>query len=571
MGRKRQDGDARSGWNNVQRSGGAPPQVVWRIAVYIRLSREDRNEVKNESESVTNQTKILNEYLEQYFVGEYVVVDFYVDDGLTGTDDTRRDFMRMISDIEDGKINCVLVKTLSRAFRNHADQGYYLEEYFVQKNVRFISTGDPKVDTYLNPEAITGLEVPISGLMNDRFAAKTSADIRRTFNTKRRNGEFIGGFPPYGYLKDPQNKNKLILDPDIVPIKREMYHWIVHESMSAGGVARRLNDMGVPNPTAYKRSLGWNYNNPNLDKLDGLWVGTSVRDQLLNQMNLGHMVQGKQRVVSYKVHDRVTVPEEEWFIVKNTHEAIFTQEEYEALERVLKRDTRTPNGERTVHLFSGFMRCSDCQKALQRKHSGKSSVYYMCRTYSEKSKTKCTRHSIRIDRLEEAVLMAIQAQVALVDSLGEAVDKINQAPVVDTKSKRIEKMLRDKQREVEKTRGFADNLYMAWQSGDITRDDHRRMKTKFEEQIVQLVATIATLEEEQHRMGQGVTRENPVFTHFAKHRNLQALDRPMLLELVDKIYVHEDKEITIHFRFADELERVIEYIQLNAPGKLLAA
>jgi len=187
MARKRQQTT-----DSVTVSPRAENQVVWRLAEYYRLSREDGNA---ESESVVNQKKILSDYLEHSFVGEYEIVDSYVDDGLTGTDDTRESFMRMIQDIESGKVNCVVCKTLSRAFRNYADQGYYLEYYFPQKNVRFISTGDPKVDTYTNPEAITGLEVPISGLMNDRFAAKTSSDVRRTFDHKRRAGEFIGAFP----------------------------------------------------------------------------------------------------------------------------------------------------------------------------------------------------------------------------------------------------------------------------------------------------------------------------------------------------------------------------------------
>jgi len=397
-------------------------QTVWRIAAYIRLSKEDANE--NESDSVVNQKKILREYTERFFEGEYVIVDYYIDDGLTGTDDTRRGFMRMVQDIEEGLVNCVICKTLARAFRNYADQGYYLEEYFQQKNVRFISTGDPKVDTYTNPEAVTSLEVPITGLMNDRFAARTSSDIRRTFATKRRNGEFIGAFAPYGFLKDPSDKNHLILDPDIVPVKRDIYCWLVHGGMSLNGIAKKLNELGVPNPTAYKHSIGLNYNSPRARQNDGMWVGSTIRRMLLNQVNLGHMVQGRQRVVSYKVHDRISVPEDEWFVVHNTHEATFTQEEYDTLVRLLERDTRTPNGGRTVHLFSGFVRCSDCKKALHRKTST-GITYYFCRTYSEKSKEKCTKHSIREDLLANAVLAAIRVQIALLDSLRTIVDRIN--------------------------------------------------------------------------------------------------------------------------------------------------
>ncbi len=535
-------------------------QSLWHIAVYIRLSREDGNE---ESESVINQKKILKEFLEEYFDGQFEVIDFYIDDGLSGTDDTRADFMRMVQDIEQKKVNCVVCKTLSRAFRNYSDQGYYLEYYFPRKNVRFISTGDPKIDTHLNPEVITGLEVPITGLMNDRFAARTSSDIRRTFNTKRRNGEFIGAFPPYGYLKAPHNKNQLVLDEEIVPIKRDILHWIVDEGMSLSGTAKRLNELGIPNPTAYKLSKGWNYCNPKTKDNDGLWTGSTVRRMMLNKVNLGHMVQGKQRVVSYKVHDKVTVPEPEWFIKENTHEATFTREEYDTMARLLARDTRAPNGKGVVHLFAGFLKCKDCGKALQRK-SAKNIVYYACRTYTEKSKDKCTRHTIRLDLLEKAVLASIQAQVALIDSLSEIVDEINRAPVVDTQSKRIEKMLKEKQQESERLRRLSDGLYIDWKGGEISRADYQRMKKKFEKQVEQLEAVILNLEEEQRRTDNGKSDENPLFTEILKWGNIEKLDRNLLVELVDTVYVHEGKEITILFRFQDELEHILEVVESSS-------
>ncbi len=537
-------------------------QTVWRIAVYIRLSKEDANSNTNQSESVVNQKKILLEYLEQFFDGRYVIADFYIDDGLTGTDDARADFMRLVQDIEQGKVNCLICKTLSRAFRNYSDQGYYLEYYFPQKNVRFISTGDPAIDTFKNPDAITGLEVPISGLMNDRFAGRTSSDVRRTFNTKRRKGEFIGAFPPYGYLKDPADKNHLIPDQDIVPIKRDMMTWISLDGMSLNGVAKKLNELGIPNPTAYKRSKGWRYSNPNAKENDGLWTGSTVKRILLDKVNLGHMVQGRQRVVSYKVHDKVAVPEGEWFIAENTHEATFTREEYETLAHILKKDTRTPNKTRNLYLFAGFLRCADCCKGMLRR-SAKGFVYYACRTHLEKSKEKCTRHAIRADYLESAVLAALQVQIALVDSLAGLADEINAAPAVDTQSKRIEKMLSDKRRDLEKARSASDSLYADWKSDEITREEYRRMKAKFEEQMGQLISSIVHLEEEQRRMRVGVNAENALFKEFRERQNVQKLDRGILVELVDTIHIHENKEITITFRFADELERILEFAVQN--------
>jgi len=537
-------------------------QIVWRIGIYIRLSREDGNV---ESESVVNQKKILKEYFENYFEGEYVIVDYYVDDGLTGTDDTRADFMRMIHDIEEGKVNCVICKTLSRAFRNYSDQGYYLEYFFPRKNVRFISTGDPKIDTYLNPEAITGLEVPITGLMNDRYACRTSNDIRRTFNTKRRNGEYIGASPPYGFLRDPQNKNHLILDEETAPIKRDMLNWILNDGMSWNGVAHRLNALGIPSPAAYKRSKGWKYHTPQSKHIDGLWGSASVKQVLLNKMNLGHMVQGKRRVVSYKVHDVINVPEEEWFVVENTHEPTFTQEEYDALARILQRDTRTPNGEQKVYLFSGFVRCKDCGKAMHRRIA-KGIQYYACRTYTEKSKAKCTKHSIRLDDLEKAVLSAIQSQIMLIESFAEMVDEINNAPTVNARSKRIEQLLKEKRRELERIQAISDGLYMDWKSGDITQNDYRRMKSKIEEQIAYNTNAIENLEQEQRSMESGVKSDDKVFADLLRYRNIHTLDRRILVEMVDKIYVHEDKTITIHFLHQDEYARILEFVELNTPA-----
>lgn len=164
--------------------------MVWRIAVYIRLSKDDGND---ESLSVTNQKKIIREYLENFFEEEYILVDIYIDDGISGTtDDARTEFIRMIDDVKAGLVNCIICKTLARTFRNYADQGYYLEELFPLYNTRFICLGSPSFDTYKNPESITdGMDVPITGLMNDRYSARTSNDVRRTFNMKRRNGEFI--------------------------------------------------------------------------------------------------------------------------------------------------------------------------------------------------------------------------------------------------------------------------------------------------------------------------------------------------------------------------------------------
>ncbi len=536
-------------------------EEFWKIGGYVRLSREDG---EDESLSVINQKRIITDYIAEKFDGPHVVVDFYIDDGLTGTDYDRPDFQRLMRDVESKSVNCVVCKTLSRAFRNYSDQGYFLENFFPKHQTRFISIGGPHVDSYCNPEAITGLEVPITGLMNDRFAGKTSEDIRRTFYMKRKNGDFIGAFAPYGYVKDPDNKSRFLIDDEAAQVVRDIFNWFVHDGMSKHGIKRRLNEMGILNPAAYKRSKGLKYNNPQINMNDGLWDSTTVTRTLKNKMYLGHMVQGKQKIISYKVHDRVSMPENQWFIKENTHEAIITQELFDQAQDLSLRDTRTPNGEKSVWLFSGFVRCADCGKAMHRKSNKKGHSYYFCRTY-EKARDRCTKHSINEQALSDAVLTAIRCQIIVVESLAQKLDAMNSAPVVQTRTKRIDALLNNRKQEYDKLRSAASALYLDWKGGDISKDDYRYMKEKFDGQLEQLTKIVATLEEEKRQLNDGLTtKENPLFTYFLKHRNIQNLDRSVMSSLLDVVLVHEGKDITVVFKYTDQCERLLALVEEGA-------
>lgn len=374
-------------------------QIVWKIGKYIRLSREDGNIV---SESVVNQDQILNDEIPGFFEdGLYEVVDTYIDDGTSGTTDLeRRDFQRMVQDMKCGRINCVIVKNLSRAFRNSANQGHFLEEFIPLYNTRFISLYQPRIDTFLDPEVVHSLEVSITGFMNEQYAYKTSADVRRTFKHKRENGEFIGAFAPYGYAKDPEDKNSLIIDEEAAQVVRDIFSWFITESLSKNGIAKRLNEYGILNPAAYKRSKGFHYENPHCKYNDGMWSPSTVARILQNPLYVGVMRQGRQKVISYKVHKRTSVPEDEWYIVENAVPAIIDKEMFQAAQSLHKRDTRTAPGKREVYLFSGFIRCADCGKSMVR-HTSRNLVYYQCRTYQDKSRDKCAKHSIRLDILEK--------------------------------------------------------------------------------------------------------------------------------------------------------------------------
>lgn len=531
---------------------------VWKVGKYIRLSRDDGN---NESESIVNQRKILDEKIPEFFEDDYEIIDEYIDDGRTGTsDDTRPNFLRLVEDVKIGRINCIITKNLSRAFRNSANQGKFLEEFIPLYHTRFISLYEPHIDTFLNPEIVHSLEVSITGFINEQYAYKTSIDVRRTFDTKRRKGEFIGSFAPYGYQKKLGDKNSLIIDEEAAEVVKDIYHWFVNEGMSKCGITRRLNELGIPNPSTYKRKKGFNYCNPRMYNSTGLWGVKTIREILLNEVYIGNMVQGRQKIISYKVHDRVATDEKDWYIVKNTHEPIIDIETFEKAQRLHEKDTRVPPGKRKVYLFSGFLRCADCNQSMTR-HVSKNYAYYHCTTYTRKLKSVCTKHTVREDILEKAVLTAIQKQISLVDDLSKMIEEISNAPVLHAESNRINNLLCEKKKEIEKLSSITDTLYMDWKSGEISREEYRRIKEKYILQTEQLQAVIAKLEEEKETLANGIQTDETYFMTFLKHKNITRLERGILVELVDKIYVHEGGALTIVFRFADQHRRVLTYIE----------
>ena len=534
-------------------------EPFWKIGLYIRLSREDDNE--NESESVINQEKILRDFVDSYFEpGTYAIVDVFADDGLTGTDTARPKFKRLESCIVRKEVNCMIIKSLARGFRNLADQQKFLEEFIPIHGARFICTGTPFIDTYANPHSANGLEVPIRGMFNEQFAATTSEEIRKTFNMKRERGEFIGAFAPYGYKKDPNDKNSLLIDEEAAEVVKSIYHWFINEGYSKMGIAQRLNQMGEPNPEVYKKKKGMKYTNPNSGKNDGLWSAGTVARILQNQVYIGVMVQGRHRVISYKVHKQMNVPEEEWFVVPNTHEAIIDREIFEKAQALHRRDTRTAPGKREVYLMSGFVRCADCQKAMRRK-TARGITYYACRSYTDKR--ICSKRSIRQDKLESAVLAALQMQIALVDQLAEEIERINNAPAINRENKRLSHSLQQAEKQLKQYNDASDSLYIDWKSGEITKDEYRRLKSKIVEQTRQLETNLSYLKEEIRVTAEGIGADDPYLTAFLKNKNIQSLNRGIMVELIKTVWVHENGEITIDFNFADEYQRILDYIENN--------
>ena len=529
----------------------------WRLGEYIRLSKEDLKKGKDDSNSVINQRDLLNDFYQKH-IGEFESVSEYVDDGHTGTDANRENFQRLLSDVMSGKINCVVVKDLSRFARNYSDAGSLIDNLFVQMGVRFISLAE-NVDSYLNPDSVSSIIVPITNVMNDQYCYQTSKKIRQVFDYKRRSGQYIGSFAPFGYVKDSKDKHQLVVDPDAAETVKLIYSMFLQGS-SKRAIALYLNEHGIPSPSAYRRLKGLPVSSGVGD--NPMWSARMIHEVLTNEIYTGDLVQGRHRVKSYKVHQIEAVPEEDWVRVPNTHEAIISRETFDKVQGLLQRDTRTSPKGREVHLFSGFLRCADCGKALTRSTSGKY-VYYACSTYKNRSRTACTMHSIKHNHLEAAVLFAIQQQVHLAVSYSEIIALINTAPVKKCQSKRLDDLIAAKERELAKVTRYKQGLYQDWKDGEITHQDYRNMKADYDHQTTTLTAVLEKLTAERAELASGVDNEHPALVAFMKYQNIECLTRDILVELVDHIKVYENGNISVRFKFADELRKIVEYIELN--------
>ena len=530
------------------------------VAVYARVSTKSTEQVS----SIENQTRYYTEKVEK--TPNWEMLEIYSDDGHTGTDANRENFQRLLSDVMSGKINCVVVKDLSRFARNYSDAGSLIDNLFVQMGVRFISLAE-NVDSYLNPDSVSSIIVPITNVMNDQYCYQTSKKIRQVFDYKRRNGQYIGAFAPYGYVKHPKDKHQLIIDPDAAEIVKLVFSLFL-KGTSKRATALYLNEHGVPSPSAYKLQKGIPVSTRGYD--DPMWGARMIHSILTNPTYTGDLAQGRSRVKSYKVHEVESVPREEWVEVAGTHESIIDYETFDKVQALLQRDTRTSPKGREVHLFSGFLKCADCGRAITRSVGNNNNVYYACSTYKNRSRTACTMHSIKHNRLEAAVLFAVQQQIHLAVSYSEMIARINTAPVKKSQSIRLEELIAAKERELAKISRYKQSLYQDWKDGEITQQDYRDMKADYERQTIALTDVLARLNAERAELANGVKSEDPALVAFTKHQNIDQLSRELLVELIDHIKVYENGNISVRFKFADEFRRIAEYIEINTTKPAVA-
>ncbi len=523
----------------------ADKSLVWTVGIYIRLSVADGNDV---SLSVKNQKSIIGFFMEHEFKERYEIYKIYIDDGASGTTDKdRMSFMEMVRDIEDGKINCIVSKTLSRVFRNYSDQGYFLEEFFPRMGVRFITIESPRIDTFADPGILHGYEIPLNGIVNDRYAEATSAAVRQTFKNMRQEGKFQGGFPPYGYLRDPQDKHSFIIDEEAAEIVRQIFIWYVYKRFAIEAIKNRLNSLGIPNPSGYKKEKGLKYVNPGVKGSSSFsWTAGTVRMILTNRTYLGEMVQGRSKVISYKVHRQIQVPSEHWDIVRDRHEPIIKKEIFDKAQELLALNRSMKSYGSEVSVLSGFIYCADCGRKMHKRKSG-AREYYACSTYYKRCKEDCTPHFIKKELIEAAVIKAISEEIKRSDIDSVIMEVMNTAS--DTASSYKEEILKRSEAEIKALSDRAERLYMDYNRRVITEEEYLKYRACLNRKQENLKKAFAILQEEMKKDGGKHEIFQKKLEELRKNKEIKKLDRMILEEMVDRIYIDKNKNITVIFRF----------------------
>lgn len=522
--------------------------IYIRTALYIRLSVEDN---KKRGHSIGNQKLVL----ENFLAGrpEFVVYNTYVDNGATGTNFHRPGFQQMLSDIEAGLIDCVIVKDLSRLGRNSIDTGYYIEQYFRAHQIRFIALTD-QFDTADASNLHGGIMLPLKNMINEAYALDIGRKIKAQARQAMKDGEYIGARAPYGYRKDPENCHKLLIDPEAAEVVFQIFQW-AYEHVGLNDIARRLNEQGIQTPSHRKRATG-EITHENLIG-SGKWQTRTVAKILDSEVYTGDLVQGKTKIVD---HQQVQADEANLIIATNTHEAIISHEVFEEVKAYRRQvceeskahevDPYTPN------IFKGKVFCAHCGGSLHRQRNKRkkgSDVYrFHCLTNSRTERGGCLGVSLTEKDLLSAVIAILQQELTV--ALG------NYSFVLEAEVKRkkerddLKAGISAKKQEIDRNRRFVRGLYENFVQKVLTSEEYFTMKKDYEAVIAKLSDEISTLENGLAVMDAQLAKYKELEQDAKVLEKDHTLTAALIDRLIERIEITHDKEIRVSFRFKSEFE-----------------
>lgn len=526
-------------------------------AMYLRLSRDDSDvgevtgrdgTVKAESNSIGSQRDIIRAFIhEQQDIELY---DIYVDDGFSGSNFDRPEFKRMMEDIEAGRVNCVIVKDLSRFGRDYIESGRYIQKVFPTLHVRFIALTD-HYDSFHADEGESGIILPVKNFINDSYCRDISTKVKSQFEVKRKNGEYISPFAPYGYRKTENNRNKLEKDEYAAEVVKSIFDWRI-DGLAIAAIAERLNGLGILSPREYKKSIGLNFKGGFSGAAKSLWSSATVKRILNNEIYLGHMVQGKTEKINYKLKRSIEKPKEKWIKVENTHEAIISEDTFQIVQNLMKADGRISPTTDKESFFMGILFCGDCGEQMIRRinrYKNTKRYYYICSTKNRSE--GCTRHSIEEEKLKSIVAEAVKSFATFFLE-----EKKNFEKYLDTEinfemiAKFNSEIIRLKQ-EQEKYDSLCSGLYEDLKTGIVTEEEFERLKKEFGRKAT----ASAEARAKQETAIKGLLTKSIISAERLKTMEncigITELDRHTLCSMVKRIRIYENRRIEIEFYFMD--------------------
>ena len=546
---------------------------TFKVAIYLRLSKEDddlscSSGAKSESNSISNQRKLIYDFMKSH--PELELYDEYKDDGKSGSNFDRAEFQRMMKDIEAGKVNCVVVKDQSRFGRDYIDVGKYKEKIFPKLGVRFITINEG-YDS-LSATSSDDLAFTINSFVYDFYIRDISTKIRTNLTAKKQNGEYAGAFVAYGYVKDSNDKSKLVVDQFAADVVRDIFRWKI-EGLSPQNIAVRLNELGIPSPAEYKKLSGSNYKTSFQTSSKAVWSHVSVRRMLKNEIYLGVMIQGKRTTPNYKTKTVVTKAESEWLRVEGTHEAIISVRDFELVQELLRDDTHCRAGDVTVPVYAGRIYCGDCGAAAVRKtvsYAGRRYVYYVCNA-NKHDKTVCSRHSIREDILGQVIYQTVRHQIDLLLDVDKALRQFENLSWEKHKLKQLDASIEIQEEVVRKNNTLRLGIYEDLRAGLLDRSEYESLKKELAERIAEATAAIEKLNKEKREILDGVSKQQSWIEQFRQYENVTELTRPMVIHLIERINIFEDSNIEIVFRHRNQIEEILRFISEQTTDKKVLA
>ena len=531
----------------------------YKATAYIRLSYTDDR--SSESDSVSNQRKLIENFVQRN--PDIEVVSEKIDDGYSGIIFDRPAFKEMMQDVTDGNINCVIVKDLSRLGREYIETGRYLRRVFPAYGVRFIAITD-NIDT-AHESSGDDLTVSVKNIMNEAYCRDISIKTRTSLDVKRRNGDFVGAFTVYGYMKSEDNKNQLVPDPYAARVVRDIFRMRL-EGASALRIARELNRLGILSPLAYRKNNGLPYAKKGYaDKEDCKWSATTIIRILQDETYTGTLVQGKQGTPHYKIKQMEQRPESEWIRIPDAHEALIAKQDFDLVQRIRNLDTRTAPKEDTVYLFSGVLICGCCGNRMTRKTNrvnGKEYHYYYCPTGKKKGCANPTM--LKESTLIDCVRESLKAYICNVASLETMLTSIDQSRINQALVKEYTDHITDNERRLAQVLELKSRLYESLVEGILTKEEYTSYKAKYTKQTEDIKAAIAALKEKLTDVLENRSERNRWISHFTQFESLETLDRKALIHMVQSIQVISKTELNIRFTYEDEYKKAIQLVALAA-------